>query len=224
MKKNNKHLMLLILAVLALTLSFSPAGQENSPIISLDLEALIKQVEDALSEQYGDTISALEQRVQGLEEKVQALEQQIAAPGAVPVLPTATATPLGATPEPSATPTRTPNPSGYDCETVLLSPYYYGEFSPGSVFSFQVQITNTGTKTWKNEVTIEYLEGLQAEVDENYAYALPVASVEPNDSFIINILMEAPLEKKNDGKYESTYVLKTKDENFCEFSYFVYVP
>lgn len=225
MKKNkNLKLLLLLTAALAFTLSFTPVRQEGSTIISVDMDALVKQVEESLSEQYDSMIEALELRIQALEEKVEAYERQSATLAVIANLPTATATIQGATPEPSATPTRTPNPSGYDCETTLLSPYYYGEFSPGSVFSFQVQITNTGSKTWGKDVTIEYLDGLQAEVDELYAYALPVTLAEPDDSFTINILMKAPEEKKNDGKYEATYTLKAEDENFCEFSYYIYVP
>jgi hypothetical protein len=97
-------------------------------------------------------------------------------------------------------------------------------FNRGSVFSFQVEITNIGPKTWGKEVTIQYLSGLKAEVDKQYAYALPVESVVPEETFLINIPMKAPEETNANGKFEATYALSNGEENFCEFSYYIYVP
>lgn len=223
MKKRKLFLLLFVLTALILTLSFAPVQQEQTPVISLDMNALLSQIEEALNEKYDAAISALELRLQTLEEKVDSYEKQAGTLAVIANLPTATKAPQG-TPSATVEPTRTPNPSGYDCETTLLSPYYYGQFNPGSTFSFQVQITNIGTKTWGKDVTIEYSEGLKAEVNELYAYALPVDTVAPDESFIINILMKAPEEKNDDGKYESLYVLSNGKEKFCEFSYYIYVP
>jgi len=225
MKKSIINISLLALIVIVLTLSFAPMPQDQTPLISIDMDALIKQIETAVNEKFDAALTALDLRVKTLEEKVASYEKQVATLAVIANMPTATKTaiPRG-TLTPTAEPTRTPNPSGYDCEVMVYSPYYYGQFNRGSVFSFQVEITNIGPKTWGKEVTIQYLSGLKAEVDELYAYALPTESVAPEESFLINIPMKAPEETNANGKFDSTYALTNGKENFCEFSYFVYVP
>lgn len=225
MKKRILRISVLSTIVLILTLSFTPVPQDQTPLISIDMNALIKQIETAVTEKFDAALSALDLRVKTLEEKVATYEKQVATLSIIANLPTVTKTaiPKG-TLTPTAEPTRTPNPSGYDCEIMVYSPYYYGQFNRGSVFSFQVQITNIGPKTWGNEVTIQYLSGLKAEVDKQYAYALPVENVAPEESILINIPMKAPEETNANGKFEANYALSNGEENFCEFSYYIYVP
>jgi len=225
MKKRILKISLVPLIVLFLTLSFAPIPQDQTPLISIDMNALIKQIETAVTEKFDAALSALDLRVKTLEEKVASYEKQVATLSIIANMPTATKTaiPRG-TLTPTAEPTRTPNPSGYDCEAKVNSPYYYGQFNRGSVFSFQVEITNIGPKTWGKEVTIQYLSGLKAEVDKQYAYALPVESVVPEETFLINIPMKAPEETNANGKFEATYALSNGEENFCEFSHQIYVP
>ncbi len=225
MKNSEKkiRIFLIISLITLLIVGFVPASQEETPIISIDVDALTAKIEEALSKQTDQKIADLELRISSLEEKLKAYETRITTLEKLASLPTVTPAPKG-TPTETLIPTRTPNPTGYECSTELLSPYYFGQFNPGSEFMFQVRITNTGSKTWGNDVTIKYSDGLKAEVEEHYAYALPVASVAPDESIEISIPMKAPTEKKNDGKYQSYYVLNNGKEDFCEFSYSIYVP
>lgn len=221
-----KYLIVFMLLVLGILLiSASPAPQETTPVpvISIDQQALGQFIETRINDITGPVISALEVRITDLEAMISAYETRIAELEQLAQIPTAPPVPLG-TPAPTLEPTRTPNPTGYDCTTEVLSPYFYGEFTPGAEFLFQVRVTNSGTKTWDKNVTIQFVEGLQAELESHYAYALPVTSVEPQESFDLSIMMKAPVEKKNEGMYYSTYSLNDGTEDFCEFSYFIYVP
>jgi hypothetical protein len=221
--KMRQGILLITILAAAFTAGFAPLSQETTPLISLDLEALTKQIQDAINIQVDQKIAGLESRIAALEALNAAQEARIGELERLANIPTATPAPQG-TPTETLEPTRTPNPTGYDCTTELLSPYYYGQFNPNTEFLFQVRITNTGSKTWGNETTIHWSEGLKAEVEPHYAYALPVTEVAPDESFEISIPMRAPTEKKNDGKYEAFYVLNNGDENFCEFGYTIYVP
>ncbi len=217
-----KYLIVFMLLVLVLILiSANPAPQTTTPVpvISIDQQALNQYIEARINDITGPVISALEGRITDLEATVSAYEARIAELERLAQIPTVTPAPLG-----TLAPTRTPNPTGYDCTTEVLSPYFYGEFTPGAEFLFQVRVTNSGTKTWDKNVTIQFVEGLQAELESHYAYALPVSSVAPQESFDLSIMMKAPVEKKNEGMYYSTYSLNDGTEDFCDFSYFIYVP
>lgn len=221
-----KYLIVFMLLVLGIVLiSASPAPQATTPVpvISIDQQALNQYIEARINDITGPVISALETRITDLEATVSAYEARIAELERLAQIPTATPAPVG-TLAPTLEPTRTPNPTGYDCTTEVLSPYFYGEFTPGAEFLFQVRVTNSGTKTWDKDVTIQFVEGLQAELEPHYAYALPVTSVAPQESFDLSIMMKAPVEKKNEGMYYSTYSLNDGTEDFCDFSYFIYVP
>ncbi|NMA11910.1 MAG: hypothetical protein GX933_01810 [Chloroflexi bacterium] len=226
MRKYQIVFMLLVLGIVFISANPAPQTPQGStpmPVISVDLQALNQYIDARINEITGPIISALEIRITNLEATVNGLEARIAELERLAKIPTATPLPLG-TLAPTMEPTRTPNPTGYDCTTEVLSPYFYGEFTPGAEFLFQVRVTNSGTKTWDKNVTIQFVEGLQAELESHYAYALPVASVEPKESFDLSIMMKAPVEKKNEGMYYSTYSLNDGTENFCDFSYFIYVP
>lgn len=216
---------LLLIAFFTFLTAAAPAPQNTTPVplISFDLDALTAQMDAKISEITNSLISALEARITALEETVSAQATRIAELERLAHIPTVTPAPAG-TITPTVEPTRTPNPSGYDCTTEVLSPYFYGQFTPGAEFLFQVRVTNTGSKTWGKEVTIQFVEGLKAEFEPHYAYALPVESVAPQESFDLSIMMKAPTEKKNEGMYYSTYTLNDGKENFCDFSYFIYVP
>ena len=223
MRKNQIVFLLIVLSIFVISASPAPQTTTPAPLISLDLEALSQHIEARINELTGAAITALEARVASLEETVNAQSLRIAELERLARIPTVTPVPQG-TLTATVEPTRTPNPTGFDCTTEVLSPYYYGQFTPGAEFLFQVRITNEGSKTWGKDVTIQFVEGLQAELEPHYAYALPVASVAPQESFDLNIMMAAPTEKKNEGMYYSTYSLNDGNENFCEFSYFIYVP
>ena len=223
--KSKLGIILSLIFITALVVGFAPAGRQTAtaPLISIDIEALTNQIQETLSAQMSEQITALELRITELEKMLTTYEDRIGELEKLASIPTVTPAPIG-TPTETLEPTRTPNPTGYDCTTELLSPYYYGQFNPESEFIFRTNITNTGSKTWGKEVTINWSEGLKAEVEEQYAYALPVSEVAPDDTFEITILMKAPSDKVNEGKYESYYVLNNGEEDFCEFSYTIYVP
>ncbi|HOG60895.1 MAG TPA: hypothetical protein PKX76_06230, partial [Flexilinea sp.] len=142
MKNSGKkiRIFLIISLITLLMAGFVPAYQEETPIISIDVDALTAKIEAALSKQTDQKIADLELRISSLEEKLKAYETRITTLEKLASLPTVTPAPKG-TPTETPIPTRTPNPTGYECSTELLSPYYHGQFNPGSEFMFQVRIT-----------------------------------------------------------------------------------
>lgn len=187
--------------------------------LTVDLEKISQQVAATLE----NRIAKLEIENAVLKAQIEALSQRIAALEALANFPTVTPLPQG-TQAPTPEPTRTPNPSGYDCETTLLSPYFYGEFSRGAEFNFTIQIRNTGTKSWGNEVMMEWVSGLKAEKDPTYAYAMPRSEIAPDEIADFSIVMVAPDALIGDGKHTSRYVLKNDQDVFCEFEYNIFVP
>lgn len=187
--------------------------------LSIDLDKIVEQAASLLE----DRLKALEEENAALRAEITELSERLDALEALARFPTVTPVPEG-TQQPTLTPTRTPNPSGYDCETTLLSPYYYGEFSRGAEFNFTIRIRNTGSKEWGNEVMMEWVSGLKAEKTPIYAYALPQGTVAIDDEIEYSIVMVAPDEVGGDGKFTSAYALKNDQETFCEFEYNIFVP
>ena len=123
------RIFLIISLITLLIVGFVPASQEETPIISIDVDALTAKIEAALSKQTDQKIADLELRISSLEEKLKAYETRITTLEKLASLPTVTPAPKG-TPTETPIPTRTPNPTGYECSTELLSPYYFGQFNP----------------------------------------------------------------------------------------------
>lgn len=223
MKRNYFILGIMFFAIFLIS-GFIPAQQNETPLISVNIDEIIKQVKESVAVDQETLIANLEKRIDQLEARIVELEAFASLPTSTPSPVAAVDTKTTATVE-TTEPTRTPNPSRYDCTANRLMPYFFGEFSPGAPFIFQVEITNTGTKTWGDEVYIRFVDGLKAEREELYQYALPQDTVAPGETITINIPMVAPTEKTEEsGKYESLYALNNGDENFCEFLYAIYTP
>lgn len=233
MRRQKLTAVALILIWIALSAGFSSYAQPEGTIyestvqsegkiyepLTVDLDKIGQQVAAILE----DRISKLEIENAVLKAQIEALSKRVEALEGLANFPTVTPRPEGTT-APTPTPTRTPNPSGYDCETTLLSPYFYGEFSRGAEFNFTIQIRNTGTKPWGNEVMMEWVSGLKAEKTPTYAYAMPRSEIEPEEVVDFSIVMVAPDDLVGDGKHTSRYALKNDQEIFCEFEYNIFVP
>lgn len=215
----------LLLTIILLT-GFAPMaqnGQNDIEPLTLDFDKISESVAESISLKYEKRLNALETENIELKAAILALTERIAKLESMTNLPTVTPMPEG-TLGPTPTLTRTPNPSGYDCEIFLASPYYFGEFSRGAEFNFTIEITNTGTKPWGNEVMMEWISGLKAEKTPMYAYALPKSEVAVNETITYTIVMIAPEETSPDGRFTANYALTNGTEKFCEFEYNIYVP
>lgn len=201
-----------------------PAVQAQSDLTDIEpLTINIEKISEKAAELLEERLSALTAENEALKAQLAELTRRIEALEALAFIPTANPLPEG-TLEPTPTPTRTPNPSGYDCETFLASPYYFGEFRRGAEFNFTIRITNTGTKEWGNEVMMEWVSGLKAEKNPMYAFALPKSVVKPNEEIEFTIVMVAPNELTGNGRYTAEYALSNETEQFCTFEYNIFVP
>ncbi len=108
--------------------------------------------------------------------------------------------------------------SGYACEGILNSPYYFQKLKFNEEFTLDITFRNVGTETWDFNVDLMMYTGDKLEKDGKYIYDIGKdfknsedmndRIVQPGGSIRIKIPMRAPSEKyHDDNKYYAAYTL-----------------
>ena len=110
--------------------------------------------------------------------------------------------------------------SGYACEAVLNSPYYFQQMKFGEEFTLDMTFINTGTQTWDFNIDVMMYTGDQLQKDPDryvwdlwetadpHSYNSNSHIVKPGESIRLKIPMRAPTSRyHDDNKYYAAYTL-----------------
>src|SRR5689334_7969740 len=111
----------------------------------------------------------------------------------------------------------TPQVSGtndqFGCTILSQSPGDGSGFSAGIEFTVTWQLVNSGKQPWSSaNADIRYLSGQKMYVQRTYDLNNDVA---PNGQYTVTVQMKAPAEG---GSYTTTWVLRTKEDQYCKMS------